>query len=65
MTNEDTPLLVLTENGSAYLPVVCVHSLESRGSIPLELIEVSRSGSTSVRMTSSGWRTSVGGSSVD
>lgn len=40
MTNDDAQLLVLTENGSAYLPVVCIHSLENRGRIPLELIKL-------------------------
>jgi len=32
--------LVLTENESVYLPVGCVHWLENRGKIALELIEV-------------------------
>ena len=36
----DRETLVLTENESVYLPVGCVHWLENRGKIPLELIEV-------------------------
>ena len=36
----DEETLVLTENESVYLPVGCVHWLENRGKIPLELIEV-------------------------
>ena len=36
----DDETLVLTENESVYLPVGCVHWLENRGRIPLELIEV-------------------------
>jgi mannose-1-phosphate guanylyltransferase len=36
----DQETLVLTENESVYLPVGCVHWLENRGKIPLELIEV-------------------------
>ncbi len=36
----DEKTLVLTENESVYLPVGCVHWLENRGKIPLELIEV-------------------------
>ena len=36
----DREILVLTENESVYLPVGCVHWLENRGKIPLELIEV-------------------------
>ena len=36
----DDETLVLTENESVYLPVGCVHWLENRGKIPLELIEV-------------------------
>ena len=36
----DGETLVLTENESVYLPVGCVHWLENRGEIPLELIEV-------------------------
>jgi mannose-1-phosphate guanylyltransferase len=36
----DDEELVLTENESVYLPVGCVHWLENRGKIALELIEV-------------------------
>ena len=36
----DDETLVLTHNESVYLPVGCVHWLENRGKIPLELIEV-------------------------
>ncbi len=36
----DEETLVLTENESVYLPVGCVHWLENRGKITLELIEV-------------------------
>ena len=36
----DDEELVLTENQSVYLPVGCVHWLENRGKIALELIEV-------------------------
>jgi mannose-1-phosphate guanylyltransferase len=36
----DQETLVLNENESVYLPVGCVHWLENRGKIPLELIEV-------------------------
>jgi mannose-1-phosphate guanylyltransferase len=36
----DDEALVLTENESVYLPVGCVHWLENRGEITLELIEV-------------------------
>ncbi|WP_445775273.1 mannose-1-phosphate guanylyltransferase/mannose-6-phosphate isomerase [Shewanella sp.] len=36
----DNDELVLTENESVYLPVGCVHWLENRGKIALELIEV-------------------------
>ena len=36
----DEETLILTENQSVYLPVGCVHWLENRGKIPLELIEV-------------------------
>ena len=36
----DEETMVLTENESVYLPVGCVHWLENRGKIPLELIEV-------------------------
>ena len=36
----DDEELVLTENESVYLPIGCVHWLENRGKIALELIEV-------------------------
>ena len=36
----DEETLVLTENESVYLPAGCVHWLENKGKIPLELIEV-------------------------
>ena len=36
----DGETLVLTENESVYLPAGCVHWLENKCKIPLELIEV-------------------------
>ena len=40
VVTRDEETLTLSENESVYLPIGCVHALENRGKIPLELIEV-------------------------
>lgn len=40
VVTRDEETLTLSENESVYLPIGCVHALENKGKIPLELIEV-------------------------